>query len=63
MCRKQQIRIETTNFSVNMCSVPQGSPITEGGVHLGHTPYLSPNVVIHFSGGRIPSENDILHFW
>ena len=39
------------NFSIIMCSVPQGSPVTEGGVHLIHTLYLFPNVVIHFSGG------------
>ena len=60
------IRIGTMNFSIIMCSVPQDSPVTEGGVHLGHTLYLSPSVVIHFSGGgrggRIPSENDTLHF-
>ena len=45
-----------------MCSVPQGSPINEGGVHLGHTLYLSQNVVIHFSGSIIQTENNILHF-
>ena len=37
-------------------SVPQGSPIAKSGVHLGHTLYLSPNVVIHFSGAEYHPE-------
>ena len=52
-------------FSIIMCFsiilVSCGSPITEGGVHLGHTvPF--PERGDPFSVGRIPSENDILHF-
>ena len=40
------------NFSIIMCSVPQDSPVTEGGVQLEHTLYLFPNVVIHFWGAE-----------
>ena len=46
------IRIGTMNFSIIMCSLPQCSPVTEGGVQLEHTLYLFPNVVIHFSGAE-----------
>ena len=46
------IRIGMMNFSIIMCSVPQDSPVTEGGVYLIHTLYLFPNVVIHFSGAE-----------
>ena len=52
MFKADRYIIGTMYFSIIMCSVPQVSPVTEGGVHLIHTLYLFPNVAIHFSGAE-----------